>query len=475
MAKTDKKTLASMFVGRMGFSVTNVLVILNLTVFVTMVVLDGFQALLLPSEHTLIDFGANFAPLTAGLEPWRIITCAFVHANLLHLIINMLVLFVLGHDIEKEIGPWRFLALYLALAFSGSVVSLAFTDIGKVGVGASGATCGLLGFTIVFAADPSKLSLKDAIIGRILVFIFFVAIMIYEGFLIPFVDNAAHLGGLVTGVFAGLLFLLAKRVGKPRLAYLGMSAICLVAFVGFLTVQNNLSHRPELSGHRDFMEATRLLRNKQYAQALPLLDKAIDRVPNDPRFELNRARTLIELQEYDRALGDLEHCQKELPGNIMVLILKSMALHAQGHYDLATAEVNKALAISPNDPQLYNNLAWSQVAHGQIKEALANANRALKDGPDYPALDTRGVAYVLLGKTKEALSDLNAAIKQKPEEAAAYFHRAALYHLLGDDDLADKDLLLALKLNYQPESWEKNAFSSLLVRLDDLKIQSHTR
>ena len=97
-------TVTGKFAGRMRLSVTNVFVSINALYFAAMIALDGWSALYEPSENTLIELGANFAPLTAGGEPWRLLTCAFLHSGSLHFLVNMYVLFVLGHDVEEDIG-----------------------------------------------------------------------------------------------------------------------------------------------------------------------------------------------------------------------------------------------------------------------------------------------------------------------------------------------------------------------------------
>ncbi|MBK9142628.1 MAG: rhomboid family intramembrane serine protease [Candidatus Melainabacteria bacterium] len=462
-------TLTGKFAGRMRLSVTNVFVIINALYFAAMIALDGWSALYEPSKNTLIELGANFAPLTAGGEPWRLLACAFLHSGSLHFLVNMYVLFVLGHDVEEDIGWWRYLLLYLALALFASVTSLGFTDIGAVCVGASGAVCGLLGFATGRIGDNEGLPMRDIIKRRLLILIFFIAILLYQSFLMPYIDNAAHLGGLFAGVAAGVTYGLARRSGHQWLTLSGPLVVALLSLGIFHLEEAELSKDPRLAGHREFIRAVKLLKKEEYARSLPLFDEAVKMVPDDPRVRLNRARALLELKKYELALADLSVAEKNLPDETMVPVMKSMVLHSMGRYQEAKKEIRIALARAPGDGQLYNNLAWTQVASGELDGALANVNRSLRDGPAYAALDTRAVIYILQGKTEDALNDLNTAINLQPASSAAYFHRAALSNLKGDDFLTDKDLRLAVEYGYDPEPWEKDRFGTLDARFESMK------
>jgi membrane associated rhomboid family serine protease len=86
---------------------------------------------------------------TGGAEPWRLLTSAFLHYGLFHLIMNMLALLVLGVDLERYLGWAKFVALYLVSAlFGGAAVTLFAEPISET-VGASGGVFGLLGAAVV--------------------------------------------------------------------------------------------------------------------------------------------------------------------------------------------------------------------------------------------------------------------------------------------------------------------------------------
>lgn len=204
-----------------GVPVTKGLVTLNLLVFLAMVAMAGSfdkgDAGLLEvllggfSLPQLTAWGANTAPLTIGTpaasaEPWRLLTAAFLHGNLLHVGMNLLVLRQIGETAERLLGSATYAAVYLLAALGGSIASLGWHAVHNplaVSVGASGAVFGVMGATLGFA-----LARKEAVPRRIYRALlnsglWFTGINIAFGLSMSMVDNAAHIGGLVVGVLAG--------------------------------------------------------------------------------------------------------------------------------------------------------------------------------------------------------------------------------------------------------------------------------
>jgi membrane associated rhomboid family serine protease len=133
----------------------------------------------------------------AAGEYYRLLTSAFMHGGILHIMFNMWVLLALGPTLESLLGRSRFLALYLLSALGGSVASYAFGQPNIPSVGASGAIFGLMGAVLVVG----KRLRQD--VTNVLVLI---GINIAIGFVVPNIDWRAHLGGLLTGVFVGAVF-----------------------------------------------------------------------------------------------------------------------------------------------------------------------------------------------------------------------------------------------------------------------------
>jgi membrane associated rhomboid family serine protease len=140
-------------------------------------------------------------------EIWRLWTVTLVHAPLdvmpFHLLFNMYALWLAGPFVEQLYGRWRFLAFYLLFAAGGSLLTFAFGE-SRGGVGASGAIFGLFG--LLFAAQRIHRPVLDrqsrAFLGQLGGLL---AINLVFGFVVRGIDNFAHIGGLIAGVWLGLL------------------------------------------------------------------------------------------------------------------------------------------------------------------------------------------------------------------------------------------------------------------------------
>jgi rhomboid protease GluP len=139
-------------------------------------------------------------------EWWRLVSPVLVHAGLLHLLFNMYALWLFGPVVEQMYGPWRFLLIYVLTAAAGSVASYLFT--GPVpSVGASGAIFGLLG--VLLAASRAHRPVMDRrsrmIMGQVGVIIF-INLLLGFGLMGGIaIDNAAHIGGLIAGLWLGFV------------------------------------------------------------------------------------------------------------------------------------------------------------------------------------------------------------------------------------------------------------------------------
>ena len=140
-------------------------------------------------------------------EIWRLWTVTLVHAPLdvmpFHLLFNMYALWLAGPFVEQLYGRWRFLAFYLVFAAGGSLLTFALGE-SPGGVGASGAIFGLFG--LLFAAQRIHHPVLDrqsrAFLGQLGGLL---AINLLFGFVVQGIDNFAHIGGLISGVWLGLL------------------------------------------------------------------------------------------------------------------------------------------------------------------------------------------------------------------------------------------------------------------------------
>src|SRR5258706_3565465 len=125
--------------------VTTAIVGVNLLVFVAMA-LSGVSPAM-PQIPQLIKWGADFAPLTLGAQPWRILTSNYVHIGIIHIALNMWCLWNLGALAERIFDRWTYFLTYTVCGLAGSLVSLWWHPM-AVGAGASGAIFGMAGALI---------------------------------------------------------------------------------------------------------------------------------------------------------------------------------------------------------------------------------------------------------------------------------------------------------------------------------------
>jgi membrane associated rhomboid family serine protease len=160
-------------------------------------------------------FGALTGLQCAGGEPWRLCSYAFLHGSALHLLFNLSMLVGLGPALERSLGSVRFLALYLLTAIGGGLGTCLLYDPRQPVVGGSGALFGMLGAAVAINMRSGRhlLAFLDhegprRLLGTIV-------LNLAIGYLLPFISNTCHIGGLCTGFLLTFLWL---RPGPPSSA-----------------------------------------------------------------------------------------------------------------------------------------------------------------------------------------------------------------------------------------------------------------
>jgi len=190
--------------------ITTALVGINVAVFVAMT-LTGASPLE-PTVAQLVKWGANWGPLSLGPQPWRMLSSNYVHAGIIHIGLNMWCLWNLGLLAEHIFDPWTYVLTYTACGLAGSIASLWLHPMVS-GVGASGAIFGLAG-ALIAALYLGHLPIpQGAIRSTLRSLVAFAGYNLFFGAVAPFVDNSAHIGGLVCGLAVGAL--LAKHLMAP--------------------------------------------------------------------------------------------------------------------------------------------------------------------------------------------------------------------------------------------------------------------
>jgi membrane associated rhomboid family serine protease len=159
-----------------------------------------------PAVSALLAWGSNQPGLSLGAQPWRLLSAGFLHGGILHLALNMYVLWHLGMLGERLFGHRSYLAVYLAAIVGGFIASAAWNPTGP-SVGASGGIFGVCGAILGFVLMRRNALPRQAFlhVGRTMGF-FVVAnlgLTLWLSAALP-IDNAGHVGGLIVGFLAGL-------------------------------------------------------------------------------------------------------------------------------------------------------------------------------------------------------------------------------------------------------------------------------
>jgi membrane associated rhomboid family serine protease len=204
----------------------------------------GGMALLAAEREPLVTWGAVRSDLVRGGELYRLFASTLLHANIIHLFMNLRALWEVGGLVEHVLGRAGFLLVYLLSGIAGSLACVAVGE-QRIVVGASGAVCGVLAagwialrqLRTVVPTRWHQLHTK-----RFGGFLLGTALL---GALLPFVSNAAHAGGAVAGALAGALLL---QVG-PRLSPRAQRALAAAVALGWLIVGGRTAQRV-LARHR---------------------------------------------------------------------------------------------------------------------------------------------------------------------------------------------------------------------------------
>jgi membrane associated rhomboid family serine protease len=330
-----------------------------------------FGAIWSPDQSVLVDLGMGGAiPLMQG-QVWTLVASTYLHANLLHVTVNMICLAMIMPMVEASFGRLRAFILYSLAGLCGALTSAWWGDL--YSLGASGAIFGLFGGLIAYGA------LRDDAVGRRLMAqsAKWAALNFLFGLVAPLtISNAAHFGGFVGGLLGALALIYgfrsiqafsARHVGY---AIAALTLLCLATGAGSATS----STWQAWSDPQGYATA-------KADGLITQLDALLAQDPDNARARAVRGMTLALRQRHADALPDLDY----------------------------------AIAHGLDTPMLRNNRAWSLFKLNRAADGLADAEAAIAAQPDDPAiLDTRAHIYAALGRREEAIADYRAALAIDP-------------------------------------------------------------
>ncbi|WP_216830008.1 rhomboid family protein [Alkalihalobacterium elongatum] len=334
LQKAEERLKAEQAIFQFGKPYFTYILLLTVAAMFVLLELNGGSMRIL----TLVDFGAKYNPLIEAGEYWRLFTAMFLHIGFLHFFMNSLALFYLGSAVERIYGSWRFLLIYIIAGLFGSIASFAFND--QVAAGASGAIFGCFGALLYFGINHRKLFFRTMGMSVIVILI----INLSLGFLVPMIDNGAHIGGLVGGFLASFVVLLPKQSFKVRQLF-------LLAFVGLV------------------------------GYGLFLYGMVNDEKAGAPIVHLQLSQELLEEDQYERAyslLLSMKERQLDIPE--LYFLLGYTEVHLNKYLE---AEKNfiRTVELRADFHEAYYNLALIYVQLEEEEKALQAVNNALGYAP----------------------------------------------------------------------------------------------
>ena len=219
----EEKKFSKYFIRKPAI-VTNTLILINIILFILMYVLGRGST----DTATLLAFGANYAPFVKDGEIYRLLSAAFLHIGILHLLFNMYALKIIGGEVERYYGKLKYLIIYLGSAILGSLFSCLFTT--SVSAGASGAIFVLFG-ALMYFGYYHRLVLGGFLQSQIVPL---VILNLLLGFVIPGIDMSAHIGGLIGGFALSMAVGISNKTGTRQKVNGIVISLILFIFTAYL-------------------------------------------------------------------------------------------------------------------------------------------------------------------------------------------------------------------------------------------------
>ncbi len=296
---------------------------------------------------TLIEYGAKFNPLILQGEWWRFFTPIVLHIGFLHLFMNTFALYYLGPLVEKLYGSFRFLFIYLFAGFAGSLASFLFSP--SVSAGASGAIFGCFGALLYFGKAYPHVFFRT--IGMNILTV--IGINLAFGLIVPNIDNAGHIGGLIGG------FLAASIVHFPKeRARLGQwLAVLFTAVVTLICLYIGFQRPPADQAQLILALSKQYIDEREYGEAEHMLTLIHEQDAEAYKADFLRAYICIQQKDYDAAKRYLYAAIEKNDRFHEAFYYLALLYAEEKNYEKAKQAVERALQIHPDDEQ-YNQLLF---------------------------------------------------------------------------------------------------------------------
>jgi rhomboid protease GluP len=437
-------------------TLTQVIFGANVMVFIAMVIamvwasgpsLD-FSAALRDFPGLLkVHFGANYGPYTLSGDWWRLLTYMFVHADFWHIAFNLWCLRNLGTLCESLYGRWTFAAIYLITGIAGGLASAAWNP-EVLSVGASGAIFGLAG-ALIASFYLGEFNLPSYVIQANLK-----SLLFFAGFNILFgispigdlfgihVDNACHIGGLISGLALGALIgRVAPQHDSPRrigILVVVALAVAVTAFGvqrwrggpmqaarafdsisnqdpnrGIARLQAIVKQQPNLP-QAHFALGQAYFNQEQFLQAESEFKRGLELQPQNADARFNLGITLLNEKRPEEATAAFQQILAQYANSADAHYGLGLALADQEKHEAAIAEFKTATSLHPQIPGIYYEMGESYAKLKMYDEAIAAYGNERDKNGDVPEIELAlADAYQAKGMTQQAQDAKNKAAQLK--------------------------------------------------------------
>jgi len=379
-------------------TLTQVIFGANIAVFLATALASG-SAINISGEVNF-HYGANFGPYTLSGEWWRLLTYMFLHGGAMHIFFNMWCLWDLGRLCESLYGRWTFAGIYLITGVSGGLASIAWNP-RVLSVGASGAIFGLAG-ALIASFYLGEFSLpRVAISGTLRSLVIFAVFNLGFGQLFGGIDNACHIGGLVSGLILGALIArLAPQTDAPlrRATVVGVVVLGLLA-AGF--------------GVRQWRGGPmRIARAFQETKGDPVarLQAVIKQQPNLVPAHFALAQAYLAGDQYLEAEAEFKRVIELQPANLEARFDLGLVYLTEKRLEDSKSEFTQILAQDPNSAEGHYGLGLVLAAQQNHSAAIDEFKKAAPDTHVSGVYFEMGNSYAKLNRHDDAIA---AYLKEK--------------------------------------------------------------
>jgi rhomboid protease GluP len=422
-----------------SISLTHVILGANVMVFIAMVAAGPSLDF---TGQLMVHFGANYGPFTLSGQWWRLLTYMFLHGGIFHIAINMWCLWSLGPLCESLYGRWTYATIYLITGVAGGLASVGWNP-QVLSVGASGAIFGLAGALLasVYLGEFSLagISMKGTL-GSLL---FFIGFSLYFGIVSSTVDNACHIGGLVSGLILGALIALAAPDQDKPLQRAGILLFVIIlvggSAVGVQRWRGGMQFGSAISAERSIDRMIVELQKKvqqspqdpsahyalahayftkgRFSEGESELKRVLDLQPENTKALMDMGAAYLSQEQPKEAQQEFAKLLAQEPNNANAHVGLGMALADQGDHEPAINEYKAALRLVPNARGVYYRMGVSQSRLKQYDDAIASFSKEREQSGENAELENAlAEAYEAKGMRQQAQETRNKAAELKNGE-----------------------------------------------------------